>query len=59
MTDWNDGVTNCNDPKCSCNLPKGFWVELDNDGNPIDVCWAYYDGDKPTVGRWIKVREEL
>ncbi len=36
-----------------------YWVEVDPaTKNPTGrVCWAYYPGDEPADGTWIKVRE--
>lgn len=36
-----------------------YWVEIDpKTKNPIGKpCWAYYSGDRPSEGYWIKVRE--
>lgn len=49
----------CNEPECSCNKPRSFWVEMDEDwANPTgNICWAYYPLDKPTNGNYIKVSE--
>ena len=39
--------------------PKEYWVEVDPETfNPTgNVCWAYYESDKPIEGHWIKVRK--
>jgi hypothetical protein len=37
-----------------------YWLQIDPiTRNPISLgaCWAYYEGDKPTSGLWIKVRK--
>lgn len=47
----------CDNTYCPCNMPRAFWVELDSDGNPINICWAYYKDDRPIKGNWIKVEE--
>jgi hypothetical protein len=47
----------CGDPNCGCHVRR-FWIELDDAGNPTgEVCWAYFEGDKPLKGNWLKVEE--
>jgi hypothetical protein len=58
MNKHGDYSYNCSNPDCECNKPRAFWVQLDDNGNPIDICWSYYPGDRPMIGNWIKVREE-
>ena len=57
MNKFGDYFEKCNNLECACHKPKAFWIQLDEDYNPINVCWAYYDSDKPTVGNWIRVVE--
>jgi uncharacterized protein (DUF2164 family) len=55
-TDINGAVTiNAEDPPEVCE----YWIEVDRENkNPTgNICWAYYPGDRPIVGTWIKVRE--
>jgi hypothetical protein len=58
MKDFED---QCSDEKCPCNQPRSYWLQVDPiTGNPTaqGACWAYFDGDKPTTGTWIKVVEQ-
>jgi hypothetical protein len=50
-SNWDD-LTDC--PKIA-----EYWVEVDRETkNPTgNVCWAYYPGDRPSKGYWVKVRE--
>lgn len=47
----------CTHKECACNRPRAFWVQIDDEGNPSDICWSYYPEDKPQLGEWIEVQE--
>jgi hypothetical protein len=37
---------------------RSFWVQIDEgSGNPVDVCWGYYESDRPTIGDWVLASE--
>lgn len=55
MNNWRNIVPGTDRPQGPCE----YWMQIDpENGNPLPhTCWAYYDGDTPVVGHWVKVRE--